>query len=456
MTAERPDARDPWSAGLYAGFVILTMGMALAGSDAMLPLAILLLATYLVLELPRIPAAQRWVGVLLACAGLLLGALNNVLTGVVAEAVQRSLQFLVLFSAVACLRMPALQSPSLMAVGRHLISQPPGRRFLALAAGSHLFGSFLNLAGLQLVASMLSGSSSPKLRQRLSLAMLRGFCAGTSWSPLFVSTAVVLSVLPGLTWLDVAPTGLAIAALLILSAWMVDRLTRSRASTSASTPAGPAAAGRDWGGMGLIFLGLCLPVLALVEGAGLAIPIAIGLVGPVHAAFWLRTINGKHGSGRAIASTLVCQMRAQLPALRSEVLLFTAASLFGTGVAAAAAGESLPFAPPTGDAAIAVIVAIVALFGLIGLHPVIPIIILCQITPPAVLDLSPQVVANTMMASFGLATLISPFSGTTLYVGRLLQTPVWTVAWRWNAAYGLGATILVSLALMGLRRVLGG
>ena len=39
--------------------------------------------------------------------------------------------------------------------GRYLVNQPPGRRYLALTFGGHIFGILLNMGGLALLASML-------------------------------------------------------------------------------------------------------------------------------------------------------------------------------------------------------------------------------------------------------------------------------------------------------------
>ncbi len=442
--------RSRVSALAYAGFALLTLVAAVGEIRPAFVAAAALLALYLALEIRHVPAAQRSLGLVLGGAGLALGYGAGALEEVATGGVERALQFLVLFAAVACLRVAALESPALRAVGQQVVEQPPGRRFLALAFTSNIFGAVLNLAGVQLVATVLARQSDPALKRRLALAMIRGFSAASCWSPLFVSTAVVLSILPELSWFDFAPFGMMLSATMILVAWGLDRLTRSGVRAPAPPPP---ANRRAWLGALTIFLSLVVPILALSGTAGLSTPVAIGIVAPVHALIWLFLLAGRTGTG---PGRLMPQLLLDLPSLRSEVLLFTGASLFGTGVSAMIGHPDIATAIPTGDGAIAMIIGVSVALGLIGLHPVIPVIVIGEALPPAVLGLPAEIVALCMVASWGLATVVSPFSGTALYMGRQLSLPVWTVAWRWNAAYGIGMSVIVILILMGLRHTVWG
>ncbi len=459
------------SAVLYAGFFLCTIAAALvSGGDGLRQAALVLLLLYLLREGLNIPVAQRWIGLGLAAAGLTLGVIAGDGPGVLITGVEKALPFLVLFAAVSCLKMPALESPSLRIVGRQVVAQPPGRRFLAVAMGAHLFGAVLNLAGLQLVAAVLGSASEDSLRRRLTLAIVRGFSASSSWSPLFVATAVIISAIPGAAWTDVALPGIGAGLLIIAFAWVLDRCIRpsptpqSTGPQSTSAPiAGPVPlrAMRPavaWARMIGIFLSLCAPILLLVEVGGLSMPISVGLVAPVHALTWLVLIQGgPEGAGsRSVPRGLVDlrdQLRTQLPTLRGEVLLFTGAGLFATGVARLVLDGALGFQPPTGDGAIAMIVGSLVLFGLVGLHPVIPVLVIAQSFPPDVLGLTPQEMALSMMVSWGMSTALSPFSATSLYLSRLLGLPGWVIAWRWNAAYCLGGAVFVALGLMAFHHL---
>lgn len=462
MTAIAAHRSGAWSASFYAGFTMLTIAEAFGVGRLSVHVSVLLLAAYLAVEAARVPAIQRGTGLLLGAAGLALGAWSGRLPETAIGGAERALQFLVLFAAVACLRLPALASPSMRAVGDHVVSQPPGRRFLAVELGSHLFGAVLNLAGLQFVATVIERNRDPALRRRLAAAVLRGYSAASCWSPLFVSLAVVLTVVPGLGWLDVAPMGLCAAAVLLAIGWLSDRLTRAQPLPAprlkAETESAPRIGGA-WLRVCGLFLSLFVPTLLLVEAVPLPIPIAIGVIGPLHAILWLSAIRrGKVPGGGALPAvgrSLLAEVRGHFPALRGEVLLFTGASLFGSGLAVVIAGSGATLPLPTGDAAIPAIIVMVVACGALGLHPVVPMIVIGEAFPPARLGLPADVMAVCLLTSWGLATLASPFSALALYIGRMLGVSVWTVAWRWNGAYALGSALAVSAALVLLRRLFG-
>jgi len=224
-------------------------------------------------------------------------------------------------------------------------------------------------------------------------------------------------------------------------------------------PAKPAGVGAAWLRVGGIFLSLFVPMILLVEAAGLPIPIAIGVIGPLHAIVWLGRIRhaASPGTGSlpAAGRSLLAEVRAHFPALRGEVLLFTGASLFGSGLAIGIGGLGSALPLPTGDAAIPAIIVLVVAGGVLGLHPVIPLIIIGEAFPPARLGLPADVMAVCLMSAWGLATVASPFSAIALFIARLLGVSVWTAAWRWNAGYALGSAVVVSAALVLLRRVVG-
>ncbi len=416
------------------------LGLGVAGTAASL-----LLVGFLAWELPRIPPVQRAVGGALIGAGVLAcwqtaAPLESVLLGL-----RQALPFLVLFAAVLCLQVPAQASPSLHAIGAVIVRQPPGRRYAAVAVGGHLLGAMLNLAGLQFVASVIERAGDARLRERLALAMMRGFSAGACWSPLFVSTAVVLSVVPGLGWTDIGPWGMAIAALLLFLAWASDRLRRE--APPGATAAGPRLDAGAALRVAAVFLCLVGPVLALVESLGIGIAIALGLVAPPFAAAWAALIAGRRAPAAAAVAAIAGHARRRLPELRTEALIFTGASLLGTGLGALLRGQPLPDLPLSGGGLAGALVVAITLLGMVGVHPVVSVLVLGRALSPEAAGLSPTMLGVAMMAGWALGTMVSPFSATGMYVARLLGRPVWVVAWRWNAGYGLGAAAAVAAVL---------
>ncbi len=91
------------------------------------------------------------------------------------------------FFALTTLRDAAETSPLVRRCGRHLVAQPPGRRYAALTGGGHLFGIILSYGAIELLAAMVmrantleaaGGSADVRaLRsRRMLMAIYRGFC----------------------------------------------------------------------------------------------------------------------------------------------------------------------------------------------------------------------------------------------------------------------------------------
>lgn len=442
-------SRNAVAAAVYGASFILTIGASFAGAW-MATMAAVLLALFLALELWRTPWPQRLAGCGLIVAGTAACAAAGDGLALTMEGLRQTLPFLVLFAAVLCLQVPAQTSPSLHAIGGVIVRQPPGRRFLAVALGAHLLGALLNLAGMQFVASVVERAASKSLRERLALAMMRGFSAAACWSPLFVSTSAVLSVVHGLSWFDIGPGGMAAGAALVGLAWVHDRLRRQPETAPAAEAAVRLGLAVPFKLAG-VFLMLIGPVLALVELGGLTIAIALGIVAPLFAVGWRAAILGFHVPIADAAGSVFGHARARLPDLRAEALLFTGASMLGVGIGAILrqqppAGLELLATLPT-PAVVAGIVMSLTAMGIIGLHPVVPIIVVGRALSPEALGLAPQALALALMAGWGLATMVSPFSATAMYTARLLHRPVWVVAWRWQAAYGLGAAAIIGTAI---------
>ncbi len=441
------------SALLYGLILVLTVFAGLTGIAGPKSVAIACLVVYLGLEFRRTPGTQKLIGFSLIVAGVALGSWHTSAARVFLDGAGRSLQFLVLFGAVVCLQLPALESPSLRTVGTFVVHQPPGRRFAVLAVAAHMFGAVINLAGLQLVASVVGPERGRELKKRLGSAMIRGFTAAACWSPFYVSIPVVLAALPGLRWLDLAPFGLVLGASMIVIGWTVDRLTRSNRPARVTAPVErlPAPVLLR---VGAIFLTLVVPVITFVELVSVPIPIAIGLLGPIYAVLWHGTGTGREEGAPERFGRLRRYVSTHLPNLRGEALLFLGANVFGVGVASAvdpqSAAQTLRGLSLGADAEILLFTVLMTLLGGLGLHPVVLVVVLGQILPPEALGLPAVAMGTIYLGMWAMATTVSPVSATNLYVARLTGESVWSVAWRWNGLYGLVAALLVGGLIVAL------
>ncbi|MBT3306719.1 MAG: hypothetical protein HN377_09575, partial [Alphaproteobacteria bacterium] len=373
--------------------------------------------------------------------------------------IARSRIFLLLFFAVSWLQYPVGQSPSLRASRATIISQPPGRRFLYMSFGVHILGSVLNLAGLSLLATMVERQKDPHLRRRLTMALINGFGTASSWSPFFIGMIVILVSIPSLEWVDIGPLGVSLALVMIFTGWVFDRLVLRR-SVPAETPQQPVALARaDFWRAAAILSSLIVLALAIVEVAGTSIPVTLGLMGPPFAIVWYMMIGAKGARFPFRAQSLTVDVLSRLPTLRNEALVFVAANIFGVGVASAIPtadlGAVVNAALPWADAKIAVLIAFFLGTSLIGLHPVITVIFLSSVLPPDILGLQDWVVGLTYVGVWGISTMVSPFSGTTLYMARVTNVPAHIIGWRWMLPLVAINGTLIAGMVIAIRHLLG-
>ena len=455
--SDRPIAPTAW---LYLAVYLLTLVDALRPTPVIAGTAALGLMAFVVTQLPAIRMPQRVASAVLITGGLAAAWQAGGPSGTLADLIggaERALPFMVLFAAVMCLQVPALTSPSFRRLGERVVAQPPGRRYLMLAFAGHYLGAVLNLAGLQLVASLLDPEMRPPLRRRLTLAVLRGFSAAVMWSPFFVGMGVILTVVPGVSWLQLAPAGLVIGTALVLGAWALDRATRGPRDPADDAPAAREGdLGRAALGVLTVFLALAAPVVALSEGAGLSIVIALGLVAPTLSVLWAGLLRRR---GAADPAPVLASVTARLPGLRNEAALFLAATVFAVGVSHAIQPDALAGSLGLADWPAALRAAALAvtgtLLGGLGVHPVVLAILVGEVLGPAALGLSPLAVALLLGVVWGMGTQMSPFSATVMHTARMLDVSVFRVAWRWNAPYCLPAAALAGAAVAGVAALLG-
>lgn len=140
-------------------------------------------AAILLLLVPRVQWSRR----AFVAVGLALTVWNTVTTEAWAEVALRGLAsagFIgAFFAALATLRSVAQTSPAMAAAGRYLASQPPGRRYVALSIGGHLFALPLSYGAISLLGNLATSAAETEpdpvirnhRRRRMLLAIQRGF-----------------------------------------------------------------------------------------------------------------------------------------------------------------------------------------------------------------------------------------------------------------------------------------
>ncbi|MEX2644175.1 MAG: hypothetical protein WD270_12020 [Acetobacterales bacterium] len=443
-----------------------TLLAALGDVGAARAVAVAALLLYLALEFPRVPAKGRWVAVgVVAVVALCLLAVDEPAAVLWAGLVRSS--FLVSFFAVlGLLREAAETSPAVRRGGGHLLDQPPGRRYLALTFGSHLFGMVLNYGAVALVGAMIKGANAgpaaggdaalrERRERRMMLAMFRGFAAAMAWSPLSVMPVVVLGALPMLNWLQVAPLGLTMALCFMLLGWLLDRVAGGRRTGQPPVPQ----SGERW----TIHLRLA-GLVALILGLGLTMEwllqtrlfIAMVLVVPFVVAGWLLAQyrrQGPAGAARATAGRLAGYVRSQIPNMRTELSLLTMSGVVGTALAAAVPGEAL--AALLAERSLpGILMPLAALWGavglgVIGLPPLIAVTFLSAGMPsPGLLGVAPVVVAGAYMAAWGLSANRCPLTAPAILLSRFVGQSSWHIMKNWNGRHTVLCLIAASVVLV--------
>lgn len=455
MADDIPAPRPGLSSGLFALIAAAGIAHAVFGWPMLERLGMAATAAFLVLEVRRIPRFQNLMAVVLVAAGLAVGVHGGAtVADLVLAGLAKTQVFLVLFFAIIWLQTPATNSPALAAVRRTVVSQPPGRRFLYLAASVHFLGAVLNIAGLVLLSGMVERQKDPVLQRRMASALMQSFVLGSTWSPFFVGVVVVLVALPELRLADVITGGLPLGAVGIACAWGYDRLRyRRRGAPAGPVPAAVPLAGRHRWHLVAVFGVLTALVIGGVEATGLSLPVVLGLVAPPFGMVWMAVIEGPAVPPGRAAAGLARGILGRAAGLRSETLAFTASSIVGVGFAAGFPTEWLAQILPGGGGVIAGLVFGVLVLGVLGIHPLVPVIIVAEAIPPDALGLPVKIVAMCLLGAWGLTTLVSPVSGTTLMMARFVPVSSYVIAWRWNPPFVLLAASAVALSVYAAWRM---
>lgn len=322
---------------------------------------------------------------------------------------------------------PALADDETLPVGRGAL--------LRTLLGVHLFGSVINASALIIIGDRLTRRVAMTPLQ--AMVLTRAFACASFWSPFFAGMGVALTYAPGASLAQIALTGLPIAVFALL--YCAFDLTRT-------------AAAADFAGYPLHAQALLLPALLAVcvlalHGTLPAVSITTLVAG---LSMLVSIIVLPLREGRRAPATLTTHVTETLPAMATELALFLAAGVLGTGIGAAlaAAGVGLPFTHFGLAEALLLVTTMIGLAA-IGVHPVISITLGAKLL--AALAPDPDLLAICFVLSWGLGVAVSPFSGMNLMIQGHFGIDAHRFV-RWNGRYTivlLGA-VAVALALRGL------
>jgi hypothetical protein len=366
------------------------------------------------------------------------------------------------------LRAAAGASKLIAAAGRHLVNQPPSRRYLALSFGGHFFGILLNIGGLALLVEMVKGANTLEAaggdplivawrERRMTVAVLRGFAGIAFWSPLGVSFNLLLISVPGLTWGQAGPIGIACAAGFIMLGWVFDQFQRPkglRPRPVVKEPGGARAVAAVIAHVAAVSVLTWATEFMLKVSFQTALLIAV----PAYALGWtygLRIAQADPAPVKSSAAIMLHRGVASFPAYANEVAVFAASGFLGAALVAMVPREALQsfflaFSMPPGLFAGLLSVS-VAVLGLIGLNPMIAATILASAVHSAgVPGLSSTALVLAIAAGWTCTVVAGPMNSSLVMTAALIERTPWRVAVKWNGPFALGvlAAAIIILAVL--------
>ena len=379
------------------------------------------------------------------------------------------------FFALTTLRDAAETSPLVRRCGRHLVAQPPGRRYAALTAGGHVFGIILSYGAIELLAAMVMRANTleaagglPQVQalrtRRMLMAIYRGFCVMNCWNPINLMTAVVSTAVPAAPMRLLLPVAFVVSVGMAALGWLEDRISAARAATRAAVR--PDTTER-WA-VHLRVIALVVGVMALAELGSVALRISlvscVTLVVPLVGAGWVAVqsravaARSRVGLGAALQRRAVRYLR-RVPSFRSEATVLAGSGFMGVAVGGVLPASGLaPLIAHLPPVAVPLLIPVLLIAtGQIGLNPVAVVALLGAAIPDsAAFGVPPAVLAFACMLGWGLGVNMTPMSASAITTARWAQVSPWTVSTAWNAAYTLSALVLAWAAIGALFAVMAG
>ncbi len=318
--------------------------------------------------------------------------------------------------------------------------QAGGRRspVALIATASSAVSPLLNLGTIALLGGLLQTEG----RQATSVsgAVTRGVGAALLVSPTFAPSAIVLSELPGVSWVSTLPVALPLFCSLLAMAW----LCQSRQSVTWT-------AARSDGLPGFhLLLVIALMATLLVALRALA---DWSIVHSVSAAAVASVLLWRWVFARTGATPVSIRPRQHLsgfwPAIEAEAALFLASGALA-GILAADPGFQAfaqSFVAAAADSPLLLFVTV--LVGMpavtaLGIHPIVPFVILVHLIDAATLGLASAQMYVLWVSAWVLAMMVSPVSAINISAATFFRVSPWVLGLRENVPY---AALFAAIAL---------
>ncbi|MES0825151.1 hypothetical protein [Ruegeria sp. SCP11] len=378
------------------------------------------------------------------------------------KAIERSAFFTLFLLSLDTLRTAANSSRLVQKTGHLIVNQPPGRRYAMLSLGGHLFAVLLNVGSINLLGTMVARSvRKPKqgydavvqaIRlKRMTLALVRAFAAFTMWAPSSVTVFAVITAIPDFDWVEFAPMGASIAAVVLCFGWLLDRLTypKSKLSNLQETQ----------GDLLRSFTSLVLLISTLLATTLLFGSVAdTGLIGslliciPFFSTIWMMVQFKRKGPKRAALLGIRRVVRQVIPgflSLRSEVVILSSAGFIAVvlphQIDTEALGQMIASQNLSEAWLLVMMMWIVFLTAPIGLNPMISTLVCLEILIQLPnFTFTPYALSMGAVVAWGLATGMSPFGATIRLSGRTVSHAPSRIGLAWNGPFSIIVLVAAS------------
>jgi len=372
------------------------------------------------------------------------------------------------FTALTAIRSAAITDSNILECGRFLARQPPGRRYLALTLGGHLFGLVLSYGSITLLGSLATESadreSNSEIRdhrtRRMLTAVQRGFTSTLPWSPLAFASAITLTVVPGASWSSAVPLTLVSALILVVVGWALDAIIKPH--LSAPPPSIEPVQGQWFRVMKPFYLLLAVLMVSILTVhfvTGVRIFGVVMALIPIISLVWIMLQHYHAGSSVRIVGQVAKSFTLEdIPSLKNELTIMIMAGFIGSLGAAVviplADGANLSLAAvPTWLLLLCVFWSI-PITGQLGMNPILTVSLFAPLLPaPEVLGLNPAILICAITSGWALSGATSPFTASVLLIGAFGKVSPKHVGLRWNGLYALTSAVVLSLWLLLLMQI---
>lgn len=445
-----------------------TIAYKLLGGAMPLVVASATLLAFLLVQWPLINTTGK-VMLVVALVSLCLLNWSDSPLDIATSASSRSSFFATFLVSLCFLRLAAKHSLMVKRCGKLVVNQPPALRYGVISSAGTLFGTVLSFGVVHLIGQIIhkgntldAAGGSLRIqgirRQRMSLALHRGFSVLPLASPFSITMALMLATIPGLDWQSLLPMGLATAVMLVGLGWGFDYFNNPTLAPIDAQYQGPVLSWLP----ALQFSGLILAIFGLAallaQATALSLPLTILMTSPLFGIGWL--IWGHRSMGFATAcrrttDTLRQELPSELNGLHSEIAILAGASFIGVIIADLIPQPQLVQLVQTlglTSAPLAIAAcALIPLFALTGIGPIVTVTVIAStLSSTTAFQLPPELLAIGLMSGWALALNSSPFSLSALMVGNTTGCSTQDLTLNWNGRYCLVGFVCISLWLLFL------